>query len=256
MLRRGLLLIALLGVTLFGGLLLLSWLDPLLIEKAAREVVRIQVEQRVGEKIDTLSNSKVAGFAAKMLGQTEAEIQAKRQALKEGVPSKVAQAVADMLHVDCECRRRMSEQATQTVEQRLGTLEQVQAQLLGLIESAYASTTRDLMRELRIVCFCNAAMFAVLGLIAWRRERAALHLLLPAAVLLGAMGLTGMLYLTQQDWLHALVFGDYVGWGYLGYLGLATALLADVALNRGRVITCALNSAGSAASVSFSVLPC
>jgi hypothetical protein len=254
--RRALLLVAALGVVLFGGTLVLSWLNPLLIERAAREVVRIEVEQRVGEKIDVLSNSKVATLAAKALGQTEAEIAAKRRALKDGVPSKVAQAMADLLRVDCECRRRMSERATRDAEEQLGTLEQVQAQLFGLIETAYASTTRDLMRELRIVCISNALVFGLLGWLAWRRTRAAVQLLLPAAVLLTAAGVTGALYLFEQDWLHTLVFGDYVGWAYLGYLGLAMALLSDVAFNRARVITRLLNAALEALGSAVSVVPC
>jgi len=254
--RRALLLIATLGVVLFGGALVLSWLNPLLLERAAREVVRIEVEQRVGEKIDVLTNSKVAALAAKALGQTEAEIATKRRALKEGVPSKVAQAMADLLRVDCECRRRMSEGATRDAEQQLTTLEQVQAQLLGLIETAYASTTRDLMRELRIVSASNAAVFGLLGLLAWRRQRATLQLMLPAVVLLGATGLTGALYLFEQDWLHTLIFGDYVGWGYLGYLGLAIALLSDVAFNRARGITRLFNTAFDALGSAVVVVPC
>lgn len=254
--RRALLLIAMLGVVLFGGTLVLSWLNPLLIERAAREVVRIEVEQRVGEKIEVLTNSKVAALAAKALGQTEAELDAKRRALKDGVPSKVAQAMADLLRVDCECRRRMSERATRDAEERLGTLEQVQAQLLGLIETAYASTTRDLMRELRIVSASNAVVFALLGLVAWRHRRATVQLLLPTLVLLGAAGLTGALYLFEQDWLHTLVFGDYVGWGYLGYLGLAIALLSDVAFNRARCITRLLNTTFDALGSAVVVVPC
>lgn len=254
--RRALLLVAVFGVVLFGGTLALSWLNPLLIERAAREIVRIEVEQRVGEKVDVLTNSKVATLAAKALGQTETEIAARRRELKEGVPSKVAQAMADLLRVDCECRRRMSERATRDAEARLGTLEQVQAQLLGLIETAYASTTRDLMRELRIVCASNALVFGLLGLVAWRRQRAAVQLLLPAAVLLGAAGLTGALYLFEQDWLHTLVFGDYVGWGYLGYLGLAIALLSDVAFNRARCITRLLNTTLDALGSAVVVVPC
>lgn len=254
--RRVLLLVALVGVALFGGTLLLSWLDPLMIEKAAREVVRIEVEKRVGEKIDALSNSKVAALAAKALGRTDVELARKRRELQQGLPAKVAQATADLLRVDCECRRRLVERATQSAESELASLEKVQAKLLGMIETAYASTTRDLMRELRIVCACNAAMFVLLGMLAWRRQGATLQLLLPAAVLLGAVGLTGTLYLVEQDWLHTLIFGDYVGWGYLGYLALAAALLCDVAFNRARAITFLLNRVFSSFGSAVSLVPC
>lgn len=254
--RRVLLTIGSAGAVLFGVAWLLSWVEPLWIERAAREVVRIEVEKRVGEKVDTLSNSKVAALAAKALGQTEAEIDAKRRELKEGVPAKVAQAVANMLRVDCECRRRMSENATRAAEERLDTLDQVRAQLLGLIEKAYASVTQDLMREFRIFTGSNAVVFGLLVLVAWFWRRASVHLVVPALVLMGAAGLTGGLYLFKQDWLHTIVFSQYVGMGYVGYLGLAFALLADVVFYRARCITAVLNVLLEAIGSVTVVTPC
>ncbi len=256
LLRWVLLTIGTAGAVLFGAALLLSWVEPLWIERAAREVVRIEVEKRAGEKIDRLSNSKVAALAAKALGQTETEIDAKRRELKEGVPAKVAQAVADMLHVDCECRRRMSESATRAAEERLGTLDQVRAQLLGLIETAYASVTQDLMREFRIFCGSNAVVFGLLALVAWFWRRASVQLVLPALVLLGAAGLTGGLYLFHQNWLHTIVFSQYVGMSYVGYLGLAFSLLADVVFNRARCITVGLNALLKAVGSATVLVPC
>ncbi|WP_374565052.1 hypothetical protein [Ideonella sp.] len=256
LLRSVLLAIGLAGVALFGAALLLSWVEPLWVERAAREVVRIEVEQRVGEKIDTLSNSKVAALAAKALGRTEAEIDAQRRALKEGVPAKTAQVVADMLHVDCECRRRMSENATRATEERIGTLDQVRARLLGLIETAYASVTQDLMREFRIFCGSNAGVFGLLALVTWFWRRASVQLVVPALVLLGAAGLTGGLYLFNQNWLHTIVFSEYVGMGYVAYLGGAFALLADVAFNRARCITAVLNVLLDVVGSATVLVPC
>jgi hypothetical protein len=64
------------------------------------------------------------------------------------------------------------------------------------------------------------------------RKRAGLQLVLPTVVLLGAAGLAGYLYLFNQDWLHTIIFSEYVGLGYFVYLALAVALLTDVLFNR------------------------
>ncbi|MFG6413953.1 hypothetical protein ACG02S_08595 [Roseateles sp. DC23W] len=56
-LRKALLTISLLGVLLFGGGLLVSFAAPLAVEQAAREVICIEVERRVGRKFDGLSNA-------------------------------------------------------------------------------------------------------------------------------------------------------------------------------------------------------
>jgi len=87
--RHLVLLLSLLGFLLFGGSFALSFLDPLRIERAAREVVRIEVERRVGEKIDRLSNARVAGLAQRALQQTEVDIERTQQAI--GVLPRYAQ---------------------------------------------------------------------------------------------------------------------------------------------------------------------
>jgi hypothetical protein len=66
--RRVLLAVSLLGILVFGGAAVLSFLDPLLVERGAREIVRIEVERRVGERIDSLSDSRIAGLAQRASG--------------------------------------------------------------------------------------------------------------------------------------------------------------------------------------------
>lgn len=97
---------SLLGVLLFGGAFALSLLNPPLIESAAREVVRIEIERRVGEKIDSLSNSHLAVLAQRLLRKTEGDIAITRQAIRDELPQKVAHVVAAMVNADCECRQR------------------------------------------------------------------------------------------------------------------------------------------------------
>ena len=69
--RRFLLLIGLSGTLLFGTAFVLSWLNPLLIEQAAREIVRIEIERRVGAHRQPVQRLR-ADFAARpvrVLGQ-------------------------------------------------------------------------------------------------------------------------------------------------------------------------------------------
>jgi hypothetical protein len=70
--RRLLLVVSALGGLLFAGLVLLSFIEPLWIERAAREVLRHEVEKRVGERIDQRRNACAVQLAQKALGRTEA----------------------------------------------------------------------------------------------------------------------------------------------------------------------------------------
>ena len=49
--------------------------------------------------------------------------------------------------------------------------------------------------------------------------------------------MTGGLYLFNQDWLHTILYNDYVGLSYVGYLALVTAFFGDVVFNRARITT-------------------
>ncbi|MDO5289252.1 MAG: hypothetical protein Q4F13_06410 [Pseudomonadota bacterium] len=251
------LLISALGTLLFGGLLVLSFASPLALERAAREVVRMEVQRRVGERIDVLSQSRLTQLAGRALRQTEAQMAQMQEALRRDVPARVADVVAQMMNPDCECRRRMAERTRAQQQERLDSLGRVRERLGQLIESAYGTVRDELLRELRIVSGSNAVAFALLGVVTLLRRRATWHLLLPVLVLTGAVLISTGLYLFNQDWLHTLLFGQYVGWAYSAYLAVVAGFLADLAFNRGRVSTEIVNgvlqAVGEAGS---SISPC
>jgi hypothetical protein len=234
-LRKALLTISLLGVLVFGGVLIVSFVAPLAVEQAAREVIRIEVERRVGERVDALSNNRLAGLASKALEKTTADADRVERELREQLPQRVVRAVADMLNADCECRKRLEERARQSHEGKLGTLRQAEARLSEWIEQAYAHTRDQLLRELRIFTAVNAVLFTLLGLLSLWKRASAMQLALIAVTLLGASAVAGGTYLFNQNWMHTLVFSSYVGWGYAIYLAAVTALFSDIAFNKGQV---------------------
>ncbi len=248
--RRFVLTLAWLGTLLFGSVFVLSFADPLRIEQAARELLRIEIERRVGDKIESLSGGALAGMARKVLGQQDAEIEALRRAIAAELPRRVAERLADLQRVDCECRKHLGALAQRAAHAHLASLLQLREQLNDTIEIAYAHVTRQLLRELRIFSASNALAFALLlGLAAWRRSSGR-QLLLAAAVLVGSVAITGGLYLFHQDWLHTLVFGRYVGLAYAGWLAAVVLLLGDLAFNRARLTNALVNLVGAVGTAS------
>lgn len=254
--RAVILTLSVLGTLLFGSAFALSFVEPILIERAARELVRIEVERRVGDKVDVLSNSRIAGMAQRALDKTDEEVERTKEAMRIELPRKVAKVVADMLDVDCECRKRLVEYAQKAASERLSSLVDVRGRLVTLIESAYSSATASLMREFRIFTGSNAAAFALLAAVTLLRRRATLQLALPAVILAGAVVVTASLYLFNQNWLHTVVYGQYVGFAYSLYLAGVALLLADVLLNRARVSTRLINAAFEAVGSAASIAPC
>lgn len=256
MTRKVLLVFSFLGTLFFAAAFALSLVNPLQVERTAREVIRLEIEARVGQRIDALSNSRLISLAQRKLNQNQQAMDDSQRALREEAHRKIGNVIADMLKVDCECRQRLVERARQYEVVRLESLTRLQQDLQGFVESAYASVAAKLMREFQIFTGSNALALALLGAVTWVRRRASLQLVLPAVVVLGAALITGYFYLFQQNWLHTILFGQYVGLGYVGYLSAVAALLADVVFNRARVTSAIVNLIGNVAGVAATATPC
>ncbi|MES2612183.1 MAG: hypothetical protein V4679_18165 [Pseudomonadota bacterium] len=236
--------IALVGSLFFGALFAVSLARPAWVEQTARTMIRAQIEKKTGEKIAALDARFLDGKARALLQEHGREIAAVRRALTDGLPARIASIAAEMGIPECECRRR----TTERMELKLGTLQQMQAQLSNLIRTQYTETAGKLLRELRIFSGANALAFALLGVAALRRPAARLQLLPAAATLLLATAAASAVYLFGQNWLHTIVFGDYVGWALLGYIALVYAWLCDLLFNRAQVTAHLLSSAGGSVS--------
>lgn len=243
-LRPLVLAIALVGSLFFGALFAVSLARPAWVEQTARTMIRAQIEKTTGEKIAALDARFLDGKARALLQEHGREIAAVRRALTDGLPARIAAIAAEMGIPECECRRR----TTERMALKLGTLQQMQAQLSDLIRTQYLETAGKLLRELRIFSGANALAFALLGIAALRKPAARLQLLPAAATLLLATAAASAAYLFGQNWLHTIVFGDYVGWALLGYIALVYAWLCDLLFNRAQVTAHLLSSAGGSVS--------
>lgn len=254
--RQTILGLSLAGTLLFGVAFIVSWLNPIWIERMASTAVRIEVEREAGERIDALSGAPIVGLAQRALGRTDADIERTRETMRREVPANVARVATAMLDPDCACRARLKSAADAGRRQHLLSLSQLRVRLTSLIESAYADVRTELLREFRIFTASNAAALAMLGAVTLVRSRARLQLLLPAAALAGGVVVTTGLYLFAQDWLHTILFNDYVGLGYAVWLSVVILLLTDILGNRARVSTRIANGVLQTVGAAAVAVPC
>lgn len=248
--------VAFAGLALFGAAFVASYVNPGLVETLARDAIRFEVERRVSERIDALDGGKLVEMAKGLSGRNSLEIIELKRQLAENLPQKVAAVAAQMRNMDCECRKAIEKSMTSIFERKAADLSRMNERLELLIRTKYMDVAESLTREFRIFTGANALVFLLLAFAASLRKRAGLQLALPTVVLLGAAALVGYLYLFHQNWLHTVLFSDYVGFGYFAYLALAVALLTDIVFNRARVTTRLLNAAFSAAGSTLQAVPC
>ncbi|WP_313913925.1 hypothetical protein [Tahibacter sp.] len=248
-------LISLVGTLLFGAALLLSFASPIRIEAFAQELLKREVAARVGDSLSAVERSAVGQFAQRLAEKHPEQVASLKRQVTQRVVPLVEAVVAEMRDPACPCRQKLSQMLDATLPPgRLADLLQPGGRLTTFIEGKYAEVRVALLREFRIFTGANALMFALLGVVLYVRRGARSQLLLPVAVLLLTALSVGYLYLFQQDWLHAIVFSDYLGWGYFVHLAVVGALVADLLFNRARASTSVVNlflsAIGSAATAS------
>lgn len=244
--RTMLVLFAVAGVALFGSLFALSWLSPITVEHAAREAIRYELHRRVEVQMQRLDDSALVDAAKQLLPGLDARIKRGQVLLNGRLDTMLDQAFTRMQNPSCECRRRMRETARALAEADAASAVTARDKLLDMIQTKYAQTAQKLMREFRIFTGGNAALFVLLTATAWSR-RVPSRALVPAALtLFAALAFSALLYLVGQDWIHTLVFGQYVGYAYLLWLLLSALWFADLFANRARVSTTVLGTFGTA----------
>lgn len=254
--RTVLLALSALGSLAFGFLFVASWVDPGYVERTAGEIVRYQVEKKVGEKVEALDAKFLAGQAGVLAKAYRDEIGQIQRQLREGLPEQIAAVIADMRDLDCDCRQKVEKSLREGFEGQMAIAAQAKERLSALIRTQYLATAEKLTREFRIFTGSNALVFILLGVATLARRQAGVHLLPAAVVLLAASALTGYGYLFGQNWLHTLLFNDYVGWAFVGYLAVVFGFLCDLLFNRARVTAKLLNGVFNILSAGIEVLPC
>lgn len=254
--RISLLFLGIIGCLIFSAAFVISLVSPGFVEQVAKDLIRYQVEKKVHEKLDSLDSNILVKKAERFAKGHADEIALAKRQLAEQLPARIADVIAEMRNLDCECRNKIETSIREGFEWRIASASQVQARLTTLIRTKYMETAAHLTREFRIFTATNAVVFAILILAVLVKPKAGLLLVPSAALLLVAASITAYLYLFNQNWLHTLVFSDYVGFAYVGYLTVVFAFLCDIIFNCGRVTAKLLSRLLEAVGSGIQVLPC
>jgi hypothetical protein len=254
--RRSVVTIGVVGFLFFALAFFASWANPGFVEQIAKQIIRFQVEEQVHEKVEAIDSHFLAKQATIFAHKYTDDIAQTKRQLAQQLPARIAEVIAEMQNLDCECRKKIETNIRERFEWRISSATQAKERLTTLIRSKYMETARQLTREFRIFTGTNAIVFGLLLIATMVKRQAGLHLLPSAFVLLLAAAITAYLYLYNQNWLHTLVFSDFVGFAYVGYLAGVFALLCDILFNRARVTAELLTQLLKAVGSAIKVVPC
>lgn len=252
-LRKGLLAISLLGMSFSGAGLAVTFVDERHFEDRTRQLVTWQVEREIRD-LATLPPVEEDGALAALRNRMADSIALSERLLGSDLPERIAETIAELCVCDLdyedreEHERRFNEakdsfaavirgglaSGIALTRIKIGTLD-------DLISGYYVETVEGLKRDLRIFFGSNLALYTIVGF-GVLFSGLGNALVIPAFLLfLGTISSSG-LYLFGQNWLSTILFHDWTGFAYLGWVAFITAFLADVFLNRARVTLRILSS--------------
>lgn len=244
--RVSLRLIGAAGVAIFLSFFMLTYTTPTWIETFAADFIESEARKKIDTSIDAIapaeSESALGRLAQSIYEENEAQITQLKSVLKDKVHEQWAAALAEARSLDCECRQKWEDLFENVMNSELALLQAGNEQVLSLIQSTYMDVLTNLKRDIRIFSGSNAAIFLILLLISFLKPHAVIHLLVPGILLTASTLICSYFYIFQQDWLLTIIYNDYLGLAYLGWLGFVFLFLCDIIFNKGRITTNVLNA--------------
>jgi hypothetical protein len=248
--------IGLLGLVLFAGLFGATYLSADSIERVGQAFIKYQVEKEVRETYGRMADSTYGKALGRLKGKYESEARQLQAALNDNLPSKIANVIAAMCRLDCKQRQALQESIEGGYKARLAATGGAVDTLTELIKGKYLEIVASLTRDVRIFLGSNALLFLVVAALAFLKPRAAIQLYLPAVFLVVSTVICSGLYLFGQNWFFTIIYNDYVGFGYVAYVGVLFGFLCDIAFNKARVTTEIVNAVLEAIGSAVQAVPC
>jgi hypothetical protein len=247
------------GILLFAPLFAVTFLDASLIEKSASGFIEWKIGNDANQKIDAIQIPKSSKLeqllgdrAKEMLATTDADIEQIKSQLKTELPSILADELAKLRNLDCECRKKWEKKFEAGFLSQLSSLDIQRQRLIEFSRAKYMDIVTQLTRDIRIFLGSNLAVFILLFFISLLKPIATQHLFLPAGLLFISSIICSYFYLFEQNWFFTIIYADYTGYWFSAYLIMVFLFLCDISFNRARVTTeiinILLNSIGKAAS--------
>lgn len=249
-----------LGFLIFAYGFSLTFYLPGYVEDIGKDFIKDRITASTNKKVDELQDlggdSAIGKIAQKYLEKNKEKLDGYKRLLKQEAHKKIANVIAEMRDLDCECRKKYEVIIANSLIINIAKLEEANQKLADYMKSKYMEVANKLKRDFRIFTGVNAVVFLFLLGLSFLKERAIVHLFLPGMLMVVSTAICSYFYLFEQNWFFTIIYDSYTGWAYLGYFFLVFVLLCDIAFNKARVTTEIINAFLSAIGSALSVVSC
>lgn len=253
----------LLGIIVFLPLFLFTFADPHSIEIAGKQFIEWKLQSETDNKIDSIQLPAPTSFerllnnkAAELRHGTEERLSSLKQQLKADTPAIIATEIAKLRNLDCECRKLWEKKLRSSMQLQVATLEIAKAKIIDFSHGKYMEIVEKLTLDVRIFLGSNAVIFIILFLVSFMKPLAIKHLFLPGGLMLVSTVICSYFYLFEQNWFYTIIYNNYTGYSFIGYLAFVFVILCDIVFNKARITTTIINTCSQAIGQAGSLAPC
>jgi hypothetical protein len=255
--------IGLLGIVIFAPLFLFTFLDPNLIESSGKTFIEWKLQSETTSKIDSIQLpaptrlEKLLGNKAKeKRNKVEEELASLKRQLEADAPAIIAAQIAKLRNLDCECRKHWEQKLKGSIQMSIVSLEIAREKLIEFSHVKYMQIVAKLTMDVRIFLGANAFIFIFLFMASFLKPLAVKQLFLPGGLMFVSTVICSYFYLFEQNWFYTIIYNDYTGYSFIGYLFIVFAILCDIVFNKARITTEILNVCLQALGQAGNLVPC
>ena len=249
-----------LSTLIYGAAFIYSFTSPQTIEKNARGFIKEQVAKKTHEKIDSIGSkhkdNKLVKLSANLFKKKKEQLVLYKEGLKLKIDEKLANVMAKMLDLDCECRQKYKERFHNFITTKIINLKTATKTLEAFMTQKYMYVIQNIIKDFRI--FLGSSFFVLLLMLVllYIKPQVTIQIDVLASMMLVSTVVSSYLYLFKQNWFYTIIYNDFIGYAYLMYLGIIFLFLCDIIFNKARIITEIVNAILNALGSSVSAVSC
>ncbi len=190
------------GAVIFAFFFALTFHTPEWVEDFAADFIEKEVSERVDTAIDSVQpptgDTALSRAASAIYAQNEKRIEAYRESLRQQAHERMADAIAEIRDLDCECRDKWAQWLEEGTHTQIRLLQRANQGITDFIQSNYAKVVANLKRDIRIFTAANALVFLLILAVAIWKPRACMQLFVPGILAVTATLICSYFYITSN----------------------------------------------------------
>jgi ribosomal protein L25 (general stress protein Ctc) len=249
-----------LGTFMYGAAFVYSFTAPESIEKNARGFIKEQVAKKTHEKIDNIGSkykeNKLVKLSAKIFKKKKEQLVLYKESLKLKIDEKLANVMAKMLDLNCECREKYKGIFHNFITTNITDLQTATKKLETFMTAKYMYVVENIIKDFRIFLGSSFISLLIMLLLLFAKPQASIQVNMLAGFMLISTVVSSYLYIFKQNWFYTIIYNDFVGFAYLMYLGIIFLFLCDIIFNKARITTEIVNMILNAIGSSLTAFSC